>query len=249
MPPLPFSLSTLLRPLSPPLARTRLKSNIFALFLFSLRSLLPFYRALRAGIVLGCDKLQGRVGREASWGEAGVGLGEILIYAVLVWNIIEATVALQYPSTYVPPQPKGMQITPSKASSPLTRAYSPTKAAQGSTPTPTPLSRSLYRPGAAPAGPSTPSRAPAGPANALTSSTSQPHPLSNSTSSLSSSTAKILNIQGGSPVKGNGLFYEPRVAGGGGVGGGGFVPVDRDEREWTDNVWKGVRGKGGKVGV
>lgn len=38
---------------------------------------------------------------------------------ILVWNIIEAIVALQYPSTYVPPQPKGMELTPTKISSPL----------------------------------------------------------------------------------------------------------------------------------
>lgn len=38
---------------------------------------------------------------------------------ILVWNIIEAIVALQYPSTYVPPQPRGMELTPTKISSPL----------------------------------------------------------------------------------------------------------------------------------
>lgn len=46
-------------------------------------------------------------------------LTEALITLVLVWNIVEAIVALQYPSTYVPPQPKGMELTPSKVSSPL----------------------------------------------------------------------------------------------------------------------------------
>lgn len=31
--------------------------------------------------------------------------------------------------------------------------------------------------------------------------------------------------------------------------GGDFVLVDRDEKEWVDNVWKGVKGKGGRVGL
>lgn len=31
--------------------------------------------------------------------------------------------------------------------------------------------------------------------------------------------------------------------------GGDFVLVDRDEKEWVDNVWKGVRGKAGRVGL
>lgn len=29
----------------------------------------------------------------------------------------------------------------------------------------------------------------------------------------------------------------------------GFVLVDREEREWVDNVWKGVRGKAGRLGL
>lgn len=28
-----------------------------------------------------------------------------------------------------------------------------------------------------------------------------------------------------------------------------FVLVDREEREWVDNIWKGVRGKAGRVGL
>lgn len=28
-----------------------------------------------------------------------------------------------------------------------------------------------------------------------------------------------------------------------------FVLVDREEREWIDNVWKGVRGKAGRLGL
>lgn len=29
----------------------------------------------------------------------------------------------------------------------------------------------------------------------------------------------------------------------------GFVLVDREEKEWVDNVWKGVRGKAGRMGL
>ena len=31
--------------------------------------------------------------------------------------------------------------------------------------------------------------------------------------------------------------------------GGDFVMVEREEKEWVDNVWKGVRGKGGRKGL
>ncbi|KIR29686.1 hypothetical protein I307_01011 [Cryptococcus deuterogattii 99/473] len=119
MPPLPFHLSTILRPLSPSLATARLKSNVFALVLFSLRNFFPPFRAVRSLVLQACDAAQGRVGREKSFGEVGLGLGEALMTLILVWNIIEAIVALQYPSTYVPPQPKGMELTPTKVSSPL----------------------------------------------------------------------------------------------------------------------------------
>lgn len=81
--------------------------------------------------------------------------------------------------------------------------------------------------------------------------------LSNSTSTpLSSSTAKILNLP---PTESpsSGLFYErsqersQSTAGANGAAnmGGDFVLVDRDEKEWVDNVWKGVRGKAGRVGL
>lgn len=33
------------------------------------------------------------------------------------------------------------------------------------------------------------------------------------------------------------------------TGTGEFVLIEGAEREWVDNVWKGVRGKGGRVGI
>lgn len=75
MPPLPFHLSAILRPLSPSLATVRLKSNVFALVLFSLRNLFPPFRAVRSLVLQACDAAQGRVGREKSFGEVGLGLG------------------------------------------------------------------------------------------------------------------------------------------------------------------------------
>ncbi|OXH33576.1 hypothetical protein J008_02997 [Cryptococcus neoformans] len=250
MPPLPFHLSAILRPLSPSLATVRLKSNVFALVLFSLRNLFPPFRAVRSLVLQACDAAQGRVGGEKSFGEVGLGLGEVLITFVLVWNIVEAIVALQYPYTYVPPQPKGMELTPSKVSSPLTRSYSP----HPSTPSQS-LSRQVYRPSPSSLNQSaqmavqqTPSAPPQAAARtALSNSTSTP---------LSSSTAKILNLP---PTESpsSGLFYErsqersQSTAGTNGAAnmGGDFVLVDRDEKEWVDNVWKGVRGKAGRVGL
>ncbi|WVQ76794.1 hypothetical protein IAR50_006468 [Cryptococcus sp. DSM 104548] len=257
MPPLPFHLSLLLRPLSPPVATTRLKANLFALLLFSIRNLFPPYRASKALLIGLSEKLEGGMGRRQSWGEAGVGVAEGLVVIVLVWNVVEAIVALQYPATYVPPQPKTMNITPASVSSPLTRPYSPQKASvptqQGPASYRT-LPSSAFQPS-----PCTPIRqAPVpGPSQVhqISQSTSHPHPLSASTSSnLSSSTAKILNLPTPESPS-NGLFYDrrsPEKAGAGqavGGVGGEFVLVDRDEKEWVDNVWKGVRGKGGKLAL
>ncbi|WWD22083.1 hypothetical protein CI109_106572 [Kwoniella shandongensis] len=252
--PLPFHLSTFLRPLSPPLAQQRLKSNLFILFL---RSILPFfspYRALRAGLTSVLNAVQGLwTGRslsrgEMSWGEGSVWLLESLITLLLCWNILEAIVAIQYPSTYTPPVVQGMKLTPSKVSSPLTRSYSPSPSTptasskQLTNSTSSPLARSIYRPSPSSSSlqqqpqqqPTTPSR----------------HPLANSTTSPS--TAKILNLPIGSssPSK-TGLFFDQQqgetTTSGSRTGtDGDFVLVDREEKEYVDNLWKGVRGKGGR---
>ncbi|WWD00309.1 hypothetical protein V866_007220 [Kwoniella sp. B9012] len=246
---LPFGLSTLFKPLSPSLARTRLKSNLFILFLFQLiKGYFSPYITIRSIIIkLSDGYLQGRKGREESWGENGIYVIEFLISSILVWNIIESTISIQYPQEYIPPIRQNLILTPSKVSSPLTRSYSP---ASSSTPSSSQSQsqsqRSLY--------PSTPTR------NQLTSSTSsnlnqsqsKPHPLSNSTSKT---TAQIFNLpyDNSSPSK-SGLFFEkkdspPNINAQGGGVGGDFVLVDREEKDWVDNVLKGVRGKGGKVGL
>ncbi|WVW78730.1 hypothetical protein I302_100690 [Kwoniella bestiolae CBS 10118] len=262
--PLPFGLSNLFRPLSPSLARTRLKSNLFILFLFQLiKGYFSPYITIRSIIVRVCDTyIQGRKGRQESWGENGFYVFEFMVSTILIWNILEAIISIQYPLEYVPPVRRGMVLTPSKVSSPLTRSYSPSTStsspASSSTPSTQPsLQRSLY--------PSTPNRNT--PTTQLTSSTSsnlnqsqlKPHPLSNSTSSpISKTTAQIFNLpyDNSSPSK-SGLFFEKKdqpqqqqssSQGGGGVGGD-FVLVDRGEKEWVDNVLKGVRGKGGKVSL
>ncbi|WVQ68987.1 uncharacterized protein L199_007198 [Kwoniella botswanensis] len=249
---LPFGLSTLFKPLSPSLARTRLKSNLFILFLFQLvKGYFSAYITIRSIIIkLSDGYLQGRKGREESWGENAIYVIEFLISSILIWNIIESTISIQYPQEYIPPIRQNLILTPSKVSSPLTRSYSP---ASSSTPSSSSQSQSqsqrlLY--------PSTPTR------NQLISSTSsnlnqsqtqsKPHPLSNSTSKT---TAQIFNLpyDNSSPSK-SGLFFEKKDSPpdtntqGGGVGGD-FVLVDREEKDWVDNVLKGVRGKGGKVGL
>ncbi|OCF39950.1 hypothetical protein I317_06262 [Kwoniella heveanensis CBS 569] len=281
---LPFGLSRVLRPLSPPLARTRLKSNLFALFLFTLRNVFPPFLALRAGLVKVADAVQGRKGREASYGDTVLYLLELLTNLVLLFNILEAVVAIQYPSTYTPAQPTGMKMTPVKVSSPLTRSYSPSKpsSASSSSASSQPslsasqsqsLQRSIFRPNGSTnttssgGAPQTPTRNPStpGPSNKLLTSTNSNSNLSPSkqtqrpvnASPLSSSTAKILNLSTSeSPSKNSsGLFFDHSQGQGQGqqgqngqsVGGDDFVLVDREEKEWVDNVWKGVRGKGGKV--
>ncbi|WVQ97840.1 hypothetical protein IAU59_004955 [Kwoniella sp. CBS 9459] len=263
---LPFGLSRILRPLSPPLAKTRLKSNLFALFLFTLRNVFPPFLALRAGLVKVADAVQGRRGREASYGDTALYLLELLTNLVLLFNILEATVAIQYPSTYVPAQPEGMKITPAKVSSPLTRSYSPSKPSTGSSTSSSSqpslsasqsqsLQRSVFRPittSNTPGAPQTPTRNPStpGPNN----SNNDSKLLSSTSSNLSPSTAKILNLSTSeSPSKStSGLFFDHSQGQSqqqGGGGGDDFVLVDREEKEWVDNVWKGVRGKGGKVAL
>lgn len=85
-------------------------------------------------------------------------------------------------------------------------------------------------------------------------------------SPLSSSTAKMLNLPRSSTSSSNGLFYDPngnnspsKAAGvtreqdqqqsSASGPGGDFVMVDREEREWVDNAWMGVRGRGGQLGM
>lgn len=126
-----------------------------------------------------------------------------------------------------------------------TRSYSP----RPSTPSQA-IPRQLYRP--SPSSLNQVQQTPSAPSQAVARTA-----LSNSTSTpLSSSTAKILNLP---PTESpsNGLFYErsqERSQGTAGTSGtasmgGDFVLVDRDEKEWVDNVWKGVRGKAGRVGL
>ncbi|KAK8846771.1 hypothetical protein IAR55_005859 [Kwoniella newhampshirensis] len=262
---LPFHLSTILRPLSPPLAKERLKSNLFILFLSLFSHIFPPYRALRAGLVWTLNGIAGWWnGRTISRGEASFGGGtiwvfECLVSLLLIWNIIEAVVAIQYPSTYTPPVVEGMKLTPAKVSSPLTRSYSPspstptpsTTSKQLSNSTSSPLSRTIYR-----SSPSSSSLNQSQPQTQTQTQTPTRHPLANSTTSPS--TAKILNlsISSSSPSK-TGLFFDDgnssnnsqgQTQGSAGGPGGDFVLVDREEKEWIDNVWKGVRGKGGRVG-
>ena len=66
-------------------------------------------------------------------------------------------------------------------------------------------------------------------------------------SPLSASTASILNLprETTTPTR-KGLFHEATA---GGQGTGQYVVVNKDDQEWVDNVWKGVRGKGGRLGL
>jgi hypothetical protein len=79
---------------------------------------------------------------------------------------------------------------------------------------------------------------------------------------LSSSTARVLNLHQPGTPSATGLFFDdntpaspskvarpnqdtptkPRER-------ANYTVVDREEREWVDNVWKGVKGKSHRLGL
>lgn len=152
------------------------------------------------------------------------------------------------------PQTRSYPATPDLGTNPLTAS---TSAPSGSTSTPlrgnqqSPLAQSLYR--------STPTR----PIVAATRTPERP----TGSPALSASTARALNLSQNGLSSSTGLFYDdttsssPSKVARGAAGTAGasppkaaasrsdFVVVDREQREWVDNVWKGVRGKGRKVGL
>lgn len=187
---------------------------------------------------------------------------ETLITLVLLYNIAEAAYWLQHPQPAVPPTPRGLKLVPVLESSPLTRSYSPapdlgTNPLSGTPATPLrtqALTHSLYR------STGTPLRSGSGAVATPERPTGSP--------SLSASTARALNLNQSGAASSTGLFYDDasasspsKVARGTARAAGAspprpatsrsdFVAVDREQREWVDNVWKGVRAKsGGKLGL
>ncbi|ORX34391.1 hypothetical protein BD324DRAFT_653168 [Kockovaella imperatae] len=218
------------------LALSRLKSNLFLLLLSLIfRTVFTPYLALRrATLWLLSEPMGSKRASYTLW------LLETALTAIFVWNSAEAAYCLHFPAPVpkTPSVPAGKTFTPIARSSPLTRAYasSPSKA-----------------------GPSTPSHQLTTTPSRLNSTPSQPSPLS-----LPFGTPRT-----GTPSR-TGLFYETdaraspsKIAQSGSAdraqdqpsqnvvsvpsstGGGDFVMVEREEKEWVDNVWKGVRGKGG----
>ncbi|GFZ49157.1 hypothetical protein JCM24511_06907 [Saitozyma sp. JCM 24511] len=279
LPPPPAPLLALFRPLPVSLARTRLKSNFLALLFFSfVQTLFTPYLSIRRSVIYLIDEhVQHRVGGQGSYAAAGFWWLESAVTFILIWNMLEAAVSIKWPRQSATAVPQGLKMTPSRPSSPLTRAYiTPDRFSTPSKSTPLPPS-SLQRFSTPPnPGPyaSTPSRSP-----------NPPH----RSSPLSASTAKILNLPSRAPES-TGLFFDPNasaspsklaqsqmqqsqpqlqnqssstqsrnevaVTGTGTgtgrtvqTGTGEFVLIEGAEREWVDNVWKGVRGKGGRVGI
>ncbi|KAL1409764.1 hypothetical protein Q8F55_003761 [Vanrija albida] len=239
-------------PLPAPLARSRLKSNLGALALFAfLRAVFTPYISLRAVVVALADRLLA-LGSFQRRGSGLVWWIETLVTLSLLYNIAEAAYWVQQPPV-PPPAPKGMAFVPISKSSPLTRSYPPEPAASTpvrSSAAQSQLAQSIYR-----ASPNRP--------GATTTPERQ--------SPLSSSTARILNLAQPAPSS-TGLFYDdsgsasPSKVARGGLGAStssvaapaaattttrrsDFVVVERDEKEWVDNVWKGVRGKGRSIGL
>jgi len=154
---------------------------------------------------------------------------------VALWNVIEATMAIKYP-TVMPPSTAGrINMTSTRVSSPLvrdmpyrsprradkkTRAYLPADSTPVKDSNTVRYRQQSHSPSSSPF-PSTPNRlfAPR-----------QESPLKQHSTSLVSS--QLGSSLGPSVTSGN----------------DDFVMVDRSEREWVDNIRKSVRGKGGTLG-
>ncbi|WOO79449.1 uncharacterized protein LOC62_02G002970 [Vanrija pseudolonga] len=242
-------------PLPAPIARSRLKSNLGALALFAfLRAIFTPYISLRAVLVALVDKVLALASLQRR-GSAMVWWIETLVTLSLLYNIAEAAYWVQQPPV-PPPAPKGMAFVPISKSSPLTRSYpEPAATPVRSSAAQSPLAQSIYR--------ASPNRPGAVGSPAVGTPERQ--------SPLSSSTARILNLAQPAPSA-TGLFYDdtssasPSKVARGGLGAStssvtaapattsttsrsDFVVVERDEKEWVDNVWKGVRGKGRHIGL
>ena len=285
-------MNRVLTPLPRSIALPRLKSNASLLFLFLLvQHVFTPYTTLRRGLI----SLFGHSWMGRAFSSAGMcdfplcttgradGCGtETLVMLVLGWNILEAGMAVYYPTNSAAPVPvsgmgmgmgtgMGMKMTPTKMSSPLVRLHALTlyqKADQGpktrAYPTPDRPGSSLAQ-SASLSTPKSPT--------AYTQPHSQPQPQPQSQSQLqrmtsptpshlvasphrhsplSASTTKIFNLPAPAAPSSTGLFHESNSTDSpskSGPPGGEFVLVDREEREWVDNVWKGVRGKSGRVSL
>ncbi|KAI9635458.1 uncharacterized protein MKK02DRAFT_44148 [Dioszegia hungarica] len=263
------SLPSPFKPLPASVAHSRLKINSFALALLTVfRSIFTPYRQFRRGVIWFADEyVQGRARGHASWAGRGFWWLETILTVVTLWNIVEAYISVRSPAAPAKaPGATGLQLTPSRVSSPLTRAYPLTATKGPSTPSVSTPTR-----------PSSSSQSQNYPSSALARTSSNNNNTPGRASPLSQSTAKALNLPF-RPRESTGLFF-PEEAGaspskvgrgsqgaasssggnsggaasGGGVGRTGstdeFVMVEREEKEWVDNVWKGVRGKGGRVGL
>ncbi|WWC67688.1 uncharacterized protein I206_101600 [Kwoniella pini CBS 10737] len=240
---LPFGLSKIFKPITPKIiAKTKLKSNLFLLFLFKIIFLFfPPYLNLKLLLIKIIDKfIQNRKNlREISYSENVFYYFEFLITSVLIFNIIESFISIQYPINYSPEIKQNLILTPSKLSSPLTRSYSPSKIPTTSSQT---LQRSIYK--SSPI--STPIKSSSNQNQNLNISQSSPNSKSPTTVKLfklsSSSSSSIKNQ---SPSK-SGLFFEEKDKN---QQNDNFILIDREEKLWVDNVLKGVRGKSGKIGL
>ncbi|GMK56440.1 hypothetical protein CspeluHIS016_0302800 [Cutaneotrichosporon spelunceum] len=215
-------------PLPAPLARQRLKGNLAGLVLVVfMRTVFTPYLSLRALVVDILTKF-GMPSGMVWWLETTITI-------VLLNNIFEAAYRVKHPAP-APETPVGMKLVPVLPSSPLTRSYEPAFTPTR-TATQSPLAQSLYK--------STPGR------NSPTRS-----------SPLSSSTARVLNIHQTDTPSSTGLFFDsstpasPSKVAGRAVETptkprqrANYTVMDREEREWVDNVWKGVKGKSHRLGL
>ncbi|RXK42256.1 hypothetical protein M231_00615 [Tremella mesenterica] len=226
------------------LALARLKSNIFLLFLLLVISrLFTPYTALRRGLEqVGNEYWHSGYIRKILWGlETSLG-------CVMIWNILESTTNLLYPPPPIS-TPSTLNLTPAKMSSPLTRPSSSPSSSPFNKEIPLRNSLINLPQSTSRQSLSTPTQTRQGRASPLSSSTAKAlnlTPEAPSSTGLffdddnSASPAKL----NGTPVSQAGLASQTQGGLSTGKIGGEFVMVDREDKDWVENVRRGLRGKG-----
>ena len=173
----------------------------------------------------------------------------------LLWNILEAGLALYYPNSTPPTVSSvgGMTMTPTKISSPLVLFIPRSK---GSLTRPVLPDASISTSRSTPRATPQPINFHLNPYSPVQSPWDASEPL------LHSQAHRIPPL---TPPSSTGLYFDPsspasparigqppqqiQAQEGSNAPGGDFVLIDREEKEWVENVWRGVRGKAGRLGL
>ncbi|KAL7424608.1 hypothetical protein Q5752_000292 [Cryptotrichosporon argae] len=235
--------------LPPALAASRLRSNILGLVLITaVRALFVPYLLVRRALVnlidaVGPDFAVPTRGARVVWWL------ETIFTLVFIVNAVHAAYYVAYPHPLQPPA--GPKLVPTPMSSPLTRGYLTSSSATPSS-SASSASRAL----------STPSKPGGSTGKRALGKDYRSSPLA-----VSTSTARAFNLASHTPPSATGLFYDdsaraspskvgrqvataesnaapaPQPSPASSAAGGEFVVIGREEKEWAENVWKGVRGR------